>query len=118
MVFNAPFTIRHGNVTGTDDLIYQRKVFYEYSEASTGGALEKKVYLKSLRPDNLLKKRHLTCNFIKKVTLVQVFSCKFCEIFKNNFFTKHLLRTAYESSFLQPVKTKYLSGFMNAKLSL
>ena len=30
------------------------------------------------------------CNFIKKETLVQVFSCKICEIFKNNFFTEHL----------------------------
>ena len=26
-----------------------------------------------------------TCNFIKKETLAQVFSCEFCEIFKNNF---------------------------------
>ena len=26
------------------------------------------------------------CNFIKKETLPQVFSCEFCEIFKNNFF--------------------------------
>ena len=28
------------------------------------------------------------------MTLVQVFSCKFCEIFKNNFFTKNLQATA------------------------
>ena len=26
------------------------------------------------------------CNFIKKETLVQMFSCEFCEIFKNTFF--------------------------------
>ena len=26
-----------------------------------------------------------TCNFIKKETLAQVFSCKFCEISKNTF---------------------------------
>ena len=26
------------------------------------------------------------CNFIKKETLAQVFSCEFCEISKNNFF--------------------------------
>ena len=31
------------------------------------------------------------CNFIKKETLAQVFSCEFCEIFKNTFFTEHLL---------------------------
>ena len=27
----------------------------------------------------------LACNFIKKETLAQVFSCEFCEIFKNTF---------------------------------
>ena len=35
------------------------------------------------------------CNFIKKETLA-VFSCEFCEIFKNIFFTKHLRTTASE----------------------
>ena len=30
--------------------------------------------------------KHL-CNFLKKETLAQVFSCEFCEIFKNIFFT-------------------------------
>ena len=30
------------------------------------------------------------CNIIKKEALVQVFSCEFCEIFKNTFFTEHL----------------------------
>ena len=34
------------------------------------------------------------CNFIKKDTLAQVFSCEFCEIFKNTFFTEHLWTTA------------------------
>ena len=34
------------------------------------------------------------CNFIKKETLAQVFSCEFCEISKNTFFTEHLLVTA------------------------
>ena len=36
------------------------------------------------------------CNFIKKETLAQVFSCEFCEISKNNFFTEHLWTTAPE----------------------
>ena len=31
-----------------------------------------------------------TCNCIKKQTLVQVFSCEFCEISKNIFFKEHL----------------------------
>ena len=30
------------------------------------------------------------CNFIKKENLAQVFSCEFCEISKNTFFTEHL----------------------------
>ena len=33
-------------------------------------------------------------NFIKKKARAQVFSCKFCEIYKNIFFTKHLQATA------------------------
>ena len=34
------------------------------------------------------------CNFIKKETMAQVFSCEFCEISKNAFFTEHLRATA------------------------
>ena len=34
--------------------------------------------------------RHRTCNFIKKESLAQVFSCEFCEISKNCFFKEHL----------------------------
>ena len=33
-------------------------------------------------------------NFIKKETMAHVFSCKFCEISKNTFFTEHLRETA------------------------
>ena len=33
-------------------------------------------------------------NFIKKEALAQAFSCEFCEIFKNTFFTDHLWATA------------------------
>ena len=38
--------------------------------------------------------RPQACNFIKKETVAQVFSCEFCEIFKNTFFTEHLRTTA------------------------
>ena len=34
------------------------------------------------------------CTFIKKDTLVQVFSSEFCEISKNTFFTEHLRASA------------------------
>ena len=40
------------------------------------------------------------CNFIKKETLAQVFSCEFCEIFKNTYFEEHL-QTAASNSFFQ-----------------
>ena len=36
------------------------------------------------------------CNFIKKEALAQVFSCGFCEMFKNTFFTEHSRTTASE----------------------
>ena len=42
----------------------------------------------------LLKLQASACNSIKKQTLAQVFSCEFCEIFKNTFFTEHLQATA------------------------
>ena len=41
----------------------------------------------------LIKLQVDTCNFIKKESLAQVFSCEFCEIFKNTFFTEHLRAT-------------------------
>ena len=34
------------------------------------------------------------CNFIKKETLAQLFSCEFCQISKSTFFTEHLKATA------------------------
>ena len=46
------------------------------------------------------------CNFIKKETLVQVFSCEFCKIFKNTFYTEHLWTTA---SALLKLLTDYLA---------
>ena len=42
-------------------------------------------------------KRSEACNFIKKVTLAQVFSWELCEISKNTFFTEHLWTTASEN---------------------
>ena len=38
---------------------------------------------------------------VKKEALTQVFSCEFCEIFKNTFFTEHLWATA---SYLMKVR--------------
>ena len=58
---------------------------HKQSEAATGGVLEEKVFLEiSLnsqeniyaRVSFLIKLQ--ACNFIKKYTLAQVFSCEFC----------------------------------------
>ena len=52
------------------------------------------------------------CNFMKKETLAQVFSCEFCKIFKNSFFTENLRVTASNFSIsmllLEPELLKYL----------
>ena len=38
----------------------------------------------------------MACNFIKKESMAQVFSCEFCEISTNTFFTEHLWAIASE----------------------
>ena len=40
----------------------------------------------------------LVCNFIKKETLAQVFSCEFCEISKNTILNRTPLMAASEKS--------------------
>ena len=45
-----------------------------------------------------LETRAQAYNFIKKETLAQMFSCEFCEISKNTFFTEHLRTTASAST--------------------
>ena len=67
-----------------------------------------KVYLETLRIDKISSERlqknfkkvfrayspKKASNFVKKEALAQVFSCEFCEIFKNTFFTEHVWATA------------------------
>ena len=57
--------------------------------------LSHNIFLKSdLCNFRVISWRVQSCNFIKKETLAQVCSCKFCKIFKNTFFTEHLRMTA------------------------
>ena len=42
-----------------------------------------------------MKKGLRPATFIKKEALAQMFSCEFCEISKNTFFTGHLWTTAF-----------------------
>ena len=48
------------------------------------------------KPPELFYKKN--CNFIKKETLTQVFSCGFCEILKNVFFTVNLRLLCVDAS--------------------
>ena len=69
---------------------FSKKVLLEISQNSqknTCGRVSFSIKLQAL--DNFV-----ACNFIKKETLAQMFSCEFCEISKNTFFTKHLWATA------------------------
>ena len=57
--------------------------------------------------------------FIKKETLLQVFSCELCKISKNNLFTEHLLATASDI-FIQILgRSKiYVNDFVNQQSGL
>ena len=63
-----------------------RKVFLKIWQKFTGNHLCQSLFLIKLQAD--------ACNFIKNKTLAQVFSCEFCQIFKNTYFVEHLRTTA------------------------
>ena len=67
-------------------------------EAAPGGVLKKgcskkfrKIHRKTPAQVSLFYS-----NFVKKETLAQAFSCEFCEISMNAFYTEHLRATASE----------------------
>ena len=75
------------------------------AEAATRGVLRKMVSLEfsqnlqentSTRVSSLTKLQAEACNFIKKETLAQVFSCEFCEISINSYSTEYLWMNASE----------------------
>ena len=70
--------------------IFQSKEINHYNLRHPSLFIVPPVYCTS----SLLYCRSQACNFIKKETPVQVFSCEFCEISKNTFFTEHLWATA------------------------
>ena len=55
-----------------------KKVFLEISQNLQGNSCTKVSFLIKLQAES--------CSFIKKETLVQVFSCEFCEISENTCF--------------------------------
>ena len=66
------------------------------TEATTGSVLEEKVFLEILQnsQENTCARVSFLIKFFKKETLALVFSCEFCKISKNIFFTEHLWATA------------------------
>ena len=83
--------------------LYFGKCIFRTQEPATGGVLQAKVFLETLQNSQrntcarvyfLIKLHASGCNFIKQGALALVFSCKFCEIFRNTFFTEHLRATA------------------------
>ena len=88
-------------------------VIGKFPEAVAQICSVKKVFLQIHK-----KVRILACNFIKKETLAQIFSCEFCEISKNTFFTEHLWTIAshifkfYKYSFRVAVKINILKRFI------
>ena len=80
-----------------------------FTEVATRGVQLKKVFLKISQNSQknvcaslFFKESCMShaCNIIKKVTLVQVFSCESCEIFKRTFLTGHLRVAASRFVFL------------------
>ena len=76
--------------------VFYEKVFLKISNNSQENTCP--------RASLLIKLQASFCNFIKKETPAQVFSCEFCEIFKSTFFTEYLRVTAsdlYKPSLLR-----------------
>ena len=74
-----------------------KKVFLEISEnlqENTCATASFLIKLQALFFNKVVGLRPEACNFIKKETLGNVFSCEFCEITKNTFFTEHLWTAA------------------------
>ena len=68
-------------------------ICYGYGQKQPPELLYKRTFLEISQNslENICAKPQ-ACNFIKKETLV--FSCKFCEVSKNTFFTEHLWMAA------------------------
>ena len=78
------------------EVFYKKGVLRNYAKFTGKHVCQRLFFNKvaDLRPATLLKKSlwPKVCNFIKKESLPQVFSCEFCEISRNTFFTEHLRR--------------------------
>ena len=62
---------------------------YEAEKSERVITTKRCLHIKKLSPALTCSYLPEACNFIKKETLAQVFSCQFCEISKNTFLTEH-----------------------------
>ena len=78
---------------GVNRIITLKVNKYTSTGSCTGSCIGSSIWLEASVP-KALRRRTEACNFIKKETLLVVFSCEFCEICKNTVFTKHFRTTA------------------------
>ena len=82
-------------------------------------SVRKGVLRKSRARVSFLIKLHAQdCDFIKKGTLVQMFSCEFCKISKNTFFTEHLRATASAGGGIQLQLIRMITPMKKKKIVL
>ena len=65
------------------------KVYKLFTPLLFAEAVVPRCYVKKVLLEISQNSQTKVCNFIKKESLAQVFSCEFCEISKNTFFTEH-----------------------------
>ena len=66
-------------------------------------------------PEVFCKNRCLASSFTKKEALAQVFSCEFCEILKNTFFTENLWTIASSYDSLRLLKGQKYDGMNQSR---
>ena len=71
---------------------------------------QEKHLCQSLFFDKVAGLRPEACMFIKKETLAQVFSCKFCEISENTFFTEQLRNRCSLGNLLHIFRTAFVEN--------
>ena len=84
-------------------------MFFEISQTSQENTC--------VRASFLIKLQVSACNVTKNETLAKVFSCEFCKLYKNTFFTKHVRTTAskiimYYVLLLQKITIDYYLFFI------
>ena len=68
------------------EVFYKNRCSQKFCQTNSKTPVTESLFQYTYRPQ--------ACNFIKKETLEQVFSCKFCKIFKSTFLAEHLQMTA------------------------